>query len=283
VDAVIEELEQVAAAHWRAAEEGRLGEWLLRAGGGFTGRANSALATGDPGMPPDDAIAAVTAWYQARGLPPMIAVPMSLPERGGAPHHLQDLLTKRLWTTRQAPAYVMTADCAGRPGQLPQHTGAWPQGGLPPGTALRLDAVPDDAWLGMYHYRGQQLPPVARELLVSAPWQSFASIREASGDPLAIARLSVGGGWAGITAVEVAESQRRRGLGTLITRAVCAAAADRGVTRVFLQVETANTAAQALYERCGFRYSHWYQYWIAPAPGRALLPALQRSHDGDGM
>lgn len=112
------------------------------------------------------------------------------------------------------------------------------------------------------------MPPVARELLVSAPWQSFASIREASGEPLAIARLSVGGGWAGITAVEVAESQRRRGLGTVITHAVCAAAADRGVTRVFLQVETANTAAQALYERCGFRYSHWYQYWIAPPAQR---------------
>jgi predicted GNAT family acetyltransferase len=120
----------------------------------------------------------------------------------------------------------------------------------------------------MYHYRGQQLPPVARELLVSAPWQSFASIRDATGEPLAIARLSVGGGWAGITAVEVAQAQRRRGLGTLITRAVCAVAADHGVTRVFLQVETGNSAAQALYERCGFRYSHWYQYWIVPAPQR---------------
>jgi ribosomal protein S18 acetylase RimI-like enzyme len=265
VDKAIEGLERIAAGHWRAAEEDRLGDWLLRAGGGFTGRANSALAIGDPGMPPGDAIAAVSAWYRARGLPPMIAVPMPLPAQGGAPHPLHDLLTKRLWSTRQAPAYVMTADCAGRPGHLPQPTAAQPQDGLPPGTALRLDAVPDDAWLSMYHYRGQQLPPVARELLVSAPWQSFASIRDASGEALAIARLSVGGGWAGITAVEVAQAQRRRGLGTLITRAVCAAAADRGIARVFLQVETANTAATALYERCGFGYSHWYQYRIAPA------------------
>jgi GNAT superfamily N-acetyltransferase len=259
----IEGLERSAASHWRAAEEDRLGDWLLRAGGGFTGRANSALAIGDPGMPPDDALLSVTAWYRARGLSPMIAVPMALPAPGAAPHSLQDLLTKRLWTTRQAPAYVMTADCPGRPGQLPA-SGTQSQGGLPPGTVLRLDAVPDDAWLSMYHYRGQPLPPVARQLLVSAPWQSFASIRDTGGEPLAIARLSVGSGWAGISAVEVAESQRRRGLGTRITRAVCAAAADRGITRVFLQVETANTVAQALYERCGFGYSHWYQYWIAP-------------------
>ena len=54
----------------------------------------------------------------------MIAVPMPLPANGTTPHALHDLLTKRLWATRQAPAYVMTADCAGRPGQLPQPAGA---------------------------------------------------------------------------------------------------------------------------------------------------------------
>ena len=44
-------LELLAARGWRGTEEARLGDWLLRAGGGFTGRANSALALGDPGRP----------------------------------------------------------------------------------------------------------------------------------------------------------------------------------------------------------------------------------------
>ena len=44
------ELEQVAAFGWRAQETVRLGEWLLRASGGFTQRANSVLAVGDPGV-----------------------------------------------------------------------------------------------------------------------------------------------------------------------------------------------------------------------------------------
>ena len=48
------ELERVAAAHWRGTEEEWLGEWLLRAADGFTGRANSALPLGDPGLPLDD-------------------------------------------------------------------------------------------------------------------------------------------------------------------------------------------------------------------------------------
>ena len=45
----IAELETVAALGWRAPQEEPLGGWLLRAAGGFTGRANSALAAGDTG------------------------------------------------------------------------------------------------------------------------------------------------------------------------------------------------------------------------------------------
>jgi hypothetical protein len=71
----IPDLEQRAALGWRAQEEVRLGAWLLRAAGGFTGRANSALAVGDPGQPLDQAAGAVRDWYQARGLTAMIAIP----------------------------------------------------------------------------------------------------------------------------------------------------------------------------------------------------------------
>ena len=52
----IAELEAVAAQGWRAPEEAPLGGWLLRAAEGFTGRANSALAVGDPGLPLADAL-----------------------------------------------------------------------------------------------------------------------------------------------------------------------------------------------------------------------------------
>src|SRR3712207_8558779 len=43
---------------WRAPEEEPLGGWLLRAGGGFTGRANTALVAGDPGRPLPEAVEA---------------------------------------------------------------------------------------------------------------------------------------------------------------------------------------------------------------------------------
>lgn len=47
----IPDLERRAALGWRAADEAQLGDWLLCAAGGFTGRANSALATGGPARP----------------------------------------------------------------------------------------------------------------------------------------------------------------------------------------------------------------------------------------
>ena len=81
---------------------------------------------------------------------------------------------------------------------------------------------------------------------------------------LAIARLSLAQGWAGITAVEVNPDHRRQGLGAAITAAACQQAASRGLSRVFLQVEVGNTPARALYERLGFRYSHRYHYRVAP-------------------
>lgn len=250
------DLERAAAAHWRATEQEWLGGWLMRAAEGFTGRANSALPLGDPRMPLDEALAAVTGWYRARGLAPMIAVPMPLGERVAEVSDLDNQLAERSWPTRPGPAYVMTSSLAGAP----------PAPVLPEGAEFRVDDEPDDAWLAMYDYRRRNWrPPVMRTLLTSARAQAFASIRSAAGrEVLAIGRLSIAEGWAGITAVEVNPARRRGGLGTALTRGVCAEAARRGVRRVFLQVETENPAAIAMYERCGFAYSHRYHYRVAP-------------------
>lgn len=252
VETIID-LERAAAAHWRGTEEEWLGAWLLRAAEGFTGRANSALPLGDPGMPLDTALAAVTDWYRARGLPPMIAVPAPL--RAGSPGHALDShLSERMWLTRPGPAFVMVAG-------LPLGVDRDPLGA---GREIQVTSEPDDAWAALYHYRGQDyLPPVARKVLTSADQQAFVSIREGD-EVLAIARLSVAAGWAGLTAVEVHPGCRRQGLGGAITAAASDEAARRGISRVFLQVEVDNAAARALYERLGFRDSHRYHYRVAP-------------------
>ena len=160
------ELERTAAAHWRGTEEQWLGDWLLRAAEGFTGRANSALPLGDPGLPLDEALAAVTDWYRARGLPPMIVVPTATGTEP-AGQSLDNQLSERRWATRPGPAFVMVAD-------LPLI--GIRAGSLPAGREVEVTSEPGDAWAAMYHYRGQgHLPPIARKVLTSAEAQAFVS------------------------------------------------------------------------------------------------------------
>ena len=110
-DPRVEDLERAAALHWQAPETEPLGEWLLRAAAGFTGRANSALPVGDPGLPLPEAVTAVEDWYRHRDLRPMIVLPSVL-DRGAGPDPLEDLLAERAWVPRSGPAFVMLADIA---------------------------------------------------------------------------------------------------------------------------------------------------------------------------
>ena len=94
----IDDLERIAARHWQAPQTEPLGDWLLRAADGFTGRANSALPVGDPGMPVPAAVTLVEDWYRSRALPPMIVVPSPLD--GAAPAPLDHFLAERSWVLR---------------------------------------------------------------------------------------------------------------------------------------------------------------------------------------
>jgi N-acetylglutamate synthase len=247
-DPRVEDLERAAALHWQAPETEPLGEWRLRAAAGFTGRANSALPAGDPGLPLAEAVTAVEDWYRRRDLRPMIVLP-----QGAAPDPLASLLAERSWVPRPGPAFVMTAGVADIPASPAD---------------VRFAPEPDAAFLGLYRYRGQDLPPIARTLMMSAPWQAFGTICQ-DGRAVACGRVSVarpenGAPWGALTAVEVDAACRRQGLGAAITSGLAAAAASQGARRILLQVETGNAAARALYFRCGFRDSHRYHYMIAP-------------------
>jgi N-acetylglutamate synthase len=204
----------------------------------------SALPLGDPGLPLAEAVTVVEEWYRRRGLSPMIVLAQVL-DTGAGPDRLEDHLTERAWLPRPGPAFVMTADVADIPASDQN---------------VDLAPEPDAAFLGLYRYRGQDLPPIARTLMMSAPWQAFGSIRR-DGRAVAVGRVSVAGEWGALTAVEVDAACRRQGLGTAITSGL---AAGRGARRILLQTETGNAPARALYIRCGFRDSHRYYYRIAP-------------------
>jgi N-acetylglutamate synthase len=247
----IDDLEHAAAPGWRAVDEERLGDWLLRAAGGFTGRANSALAAGDPGCPLPDAVDAVRRWYAARRLPAMIAVPY--PTGQPAASALDRRLARLGWSIRAGgAATVMTAEpmCVAECGPHP--------------VRVDFDAAPDPGWLRRYHYRGDALPPIAVRMLTSAPWQAFASVR-VDGETSAIGRVAGSGDWGGLTAIEVDPASRRQRLGTAVTAALARHAAERGGFRqLYLQVADDNSGARALYQALGFADHHGYHYRTAP-------------------
>ena len=236
----VADLEAVAAAGWRALETAPLGQWLLRASGGFTARANSALAVGDPGRPLVDAVAAVESWYGERSLPARVQA---------VPGDVEGALAARGWTHTGANE-VMTAEIA--------HV-------LRPLTGMdqpevRVDGTPDPAWLAGYRAATGPLPPVAERVLANHSRVAFLSI-EAD----AIARVAVDGRWAGLFAVEVVPAARGRGLGRAISAAALRWAAAAGARHAYLQVAAGNEAAHGLYERLGFAVHHHYTHWVTSA------------------
>ena len=96
---------------------------------------------------------------------------------------------------------------------------------------------------------------------------AFASVRDDAGQVLAIARVAINAGWAGITAVEVDESARRRGLGSHVMRELVAWAGRQGARHAYLQVASDNAPALGLYGRMGFDTHHHYHYRLAPSDG----------------
>lgn len=241
------ELERVAARGWQAEHVRWLGQWCLRANDGFTGRANSVLPLGDPGLALDDALDEVGRWYAGFGLPARFALPAP------ARDDLRELLDGRGWTPSWG-ARVMVADLA--------HLPATDTRGAPD---VAIAPEPSSGWEAAYHYRGAvALPLAGRRLLVRADVVGFAEV-VVEGQVVAIGRGTVVDGWLGITAVEVHPSHRRRGLATQVLAALAGWARDHGADRAYLQVELTNDVAAAMYRRVGFRDHHTYAYLDPPA------------------
>lgn len=244
----VAELHRIMSSGWRALEVEPLGEWVLRAGGGFTRRANSALVLGSPGRLLEAAVEHVERWYAGRGLPACLQVPAS--EADG----LGDVLGPRGWTVATA-THVMTAEAA--------HV--LHAAGDTDAAEVRIDDEPDDDWLAAYRSDAQPLPEVARTLLTNHERVRFASIR-ADGRCVAIARVAVDGPWVGLFAVEVDPAYRRRGLARAVSAGAVRWAAEGAARRCYLQVVADNADAFALWSRLGFTTHHDYVYASAPAP-----------------
>ncbi|SCE94032.1 Acetyltransferase (GNAT) family protein [Micromonospora coriariae] len=277
--AAVVALERAADEAWPAPTRGRLGDWLLRAADGWTGRANSALPIGDPDRPLPAAVDAVERWYAEHCQTALINTPLPLAAPVGAE------LDTRGWGSRP-PTLVQTARLplsarsdAGRTPGSRSSTGSAASAGSAdeqPGAAgeaaldhadvvIELAEAPSEAWLAIAAGRKGGLPDAARHVLTAVDQVRFAHAY-ADDTLVAIGRGTVTGQgrWLGLSLIEVLPAARRQGLARRVIDALAGWGGGAGATHAFLQVEQHNTAAVALYQRLGFTTHHTYLTRVAP-------------------
>ncbi|MEU8590978.1 GNAT family N-acetyltransferase [Streptomyces sp. NPDC048664] len=249
------ELARICANAWQPVERERLGDWELRASAGYTRRANSVLPSGDPGLPLEDALTAVRRWYAARGLPALVQVATGAE---GTQEGLRGELEAHGWRP-EVHAEVWTGALA------PLADREAPE--------VVFARTPDAAWLARYRRTGAS--EAALKVLGSGPSVWFASVPGGEGEPpVATGRCVVDGRWAGFAAVEVAPERRRQGLAGAVMAALAGRALAEGASAAWLQVESDNTAARALYTRLGFSAHHAYHHYREPDASERGGPAV---------
>jgi N-acetylglutamate synthase len=232
------DLQRICWAGWPAREVERLGDWALRAHGGITGRANSAMAVGDPGRPLPEALRSVESWYAERGLPPLLQLPLADP----ANEAMADAGWARLHVT-----VVQVAPIAPVLARAPEPT-----------TRAVVEPGPSTDWLSVMHDLDEEVDGHVA-ILTGPPVVGFATLYGRS-DPLAIGRVSVEGEWCGVTSVDVVPAARRRGLGTEVMTTLLDWARQQGASSSYLQVRAANPGALKLYDALGYVTHHPYGY-----------------------
>ncbi|MFC7489663.1 MULTISPECIES: GNAT family N-acetyltransferase [unclassified Knoellia] len=257
----VADLQRVMGPSWGALEREALGEWELRASRGFTQRGNSVLPMGDPGLPLSAAVDRVEAWYAARGLPARMSLsgPTAF-EPADDPVGAE--LLSRGWTVGvRTLSLTTTTDTVADAD--------------PGGPDVRMSEELDDVWLEAYGQTRAVVPVAVAGVLEGSPRQLFGSIALGGGlaqqlglgtpglrdpRPVAIGRLGIAQGWAGLGAVWTDPALRGRGLAAHLTSRLAATARADGIRLMHLQVEADNATAIRLYERLGFQRHSGYVY-----------------------
>jgi N-acetylglutamate synthase len=256
------DLERLMVDGWPPLERAELGGWLLRAAGGFTGRANSVLPLGDPGRPLPDAVRAAEGWYAERGLRPMFS--LFGPEGFAVTDDVLGALLSARGYTDVNRSVVMTAAVA----SLVSATGRGPSEAVDEGRAVvsvREGRVPWPQWWAASDERRRGSRELAQAVMAGSPDQVLLAA-EVDGRTVATVRVAFAHAWAGVFGLHVQPGSRRLGVATTLMGAAAAQAQARGNASMYLQVERANAGAVALYRRLGCATHHEYVYLAAPQP-----------------
>jgi len=236
-------LEIVADRAWPARESGALGGWRLNASDGWSRRINACWPLGEPDRPIDEAIAAVEAFYAARGLPACF----KLADGAVVPTTLSEHLRARGYRPAHGTLVMVGAVAGG-----------------PVDPDVTLSDAPDPAFEAVLTASAAGNAADARERLdalarIPAPAR-FARL-DLDGEVAALGACAVDGDWVGIFGMRTLPGHRRKGLARRVLDALLSQASDLGARQAYLQVEADNAPAIALYSGLGFTPAYGYRYW----------------------
>ena len=133
---------------------------------------------------------------------------------------------------------------------------------LSAGLPAQADSVADAAWTGMF--LGPGLDPedgASRSRVLARGLETrFVSLRE-GGRTLACGAAGFAMGWLSVHGMRTALAHRGQGLAKRVLLAMALEAHQRGIERVFLQVDANNAPALALYRQASFELAWRYAYW----------------------
>ena len=235
---------------WPAADREDSGGWVLRSASGVTQRANSVWPR-EPGTDGPAQLAALRharLWYRSRRLPLIFQV---FDDHRSAP--LNAVLDAEGFT-RQSETLIMARGGGG--------SAARPRG-------VEISTVPSGEWLRLWWSadgRGDDAAlAVARGILTGCP-SLYALVRDDDGVAAAVGRLALpvsepgGPQWGGLYCMATRPDALRRGHSSAVLQALLDEGTRRGLAGYWLLVAAANTGAQELYARAGFKESGRYLY-----------------------
>ncbi|GAA2493079.1 GNAT family N-acetyltransferase [Terrabacter carboxydivorans] len=252
-----DDLEKLMAKGWQALDRGGLGDWVLRASEGFTGRANSALVVGDPSLPLPQAIDFVEKWYDGRGRPTVFQVHG---ERGF------DVGTDPVAAALLERGYIVGG---GRDDWQRVLIMTGLSAAVPPLTEESVPVTADAElkldWLQAYAEQRPIVPGATEAVLTGSEGQLFLSVTDPQSHRIiALARMAIHPGWAGIFGLWVHPDHRREGLASTLVSAVAMVARENNMPAIYLQVSADNTDGVAFWQELGFGVHHEYTYLSRP-------------------
>ena len=238
---VIESLEKIAQQNWMPETIQEIGSWQLRSNRGFSFRANSTLPLGGkgfgaPGIELNQAISKVIDFYKDLNQPAIFQILPSI-------HQELDRNIKALGFRSKGEVCFET-----------MRINSPLIYDLKDVQLLTCD-YPTDDWFALH---GDD--EIAAELMLRTP-SKYLHLFEQS-ELVATARAAFTEDWAGISRVRVRADKQNQGLGKKIMMATLNEIKNNGLENAFLQVESKNVNALAIYHSLGFSLHHYLNYSV---------------------